>query len=194
MADGKKRSPVALPIGDDEDEARTVTTVQESRWLAGVTRQAEAQPTAQLHQQAASQAAAAKRTAEASFTAEEAKRRRADHMKEVRAQQKAERVAAAAAARVPDRRQAGSSIDGSKQRARSHCGMIQPTAHAPATRRAMNGRFRADRMACFLRVTGESLEGCDLAQQWQRADRVARAYPADTRVSRKRWDFYCDDV
>ena len=54
--------------------------------------------------------------------------------------------------------------------------------------------FRADRMAWFERVTGESMEGCDLTQQWQRADRVARAFRADTRVSRKRWDFYCDDV
>ena len=105
MADGK-RALVAPPVGD-EDDAQMVTTIQESRWLAGVTRQA--QPTAQLHQQAASQAAAAKRKEQASFTAAEAKRRRADHMKEVRAQQKAERVAAvsaaaaaAAAPRVPD--------------------------------------------------------------------------------------------
>ena len=54
--------------------------------------------------------------------------------------------------------------------------------------------FRADRMAWFERVTGESLEGVDLSQQWQRADRVARAFRADTRVSRRRWDFYCDYV
>ena len=54
--------------------------------------------------------------------------------------------------------------------------------------------FRADRMAWFERVTGDSLEGVDLSQQWQRADRVARAFRADTRVSRRRWDFYCDDV
>ena len=50
--------------------------------------------------------------------------------------------------------------------------------------------FRADRMAWFERVTGESLEGVDFSQQWQRADRVARAFRADTRVSRRRWDFY----
>ena len=80
---------------DDEDDSRTITTVQESFWLAGVNRQA--QPTAQLHQRAASQAAAAKRTREA-MTKEEAKRRRADHMKEVRAREKAEKVAAEAEA------------------------------------------------------------------------------------------------
>ena len=68
------------------------------------------QPTANLHQRAASQAAAAKRKAEAMSEAE-AKQRKADHKKEVRAQQKTERVAAAAAAaataaaRVPDCRQ-----------------------------------------------------------------------------------------
>ena len=54
--------------------------------------------------------------------------------------------------------------------------------------------FRADHGAWFERVTGESLAGVDLSQQWQRADRVTRAYRADTRVSRRRWDFYCDDV
>jgi selenocysteine-specific translation elongation factor len=109
MSGGKERDPVALPAGGVEVDARTVTTVQESRWLAGVNRQM--QPTANLHQRAASQAAAAKRKAEAMSEAE-AKQRKADHKKEVRAQQKTERVAAAAAAaaataaaRVPDRRQ-----------------------------------------------------------------------------------------
>eukprot|EP00966_Prymnesium_polylepis_P070301 1634197-Prymnesium_polylepis.1 len=43
--------------------------------------------------------------------------------------------------------------------------------------------FRAGRMAWFERVTGESMEGCDLTQQWQRADRVARAFRADTHGS-----------
>ena len=54
--------------------------------------------------------------------------------------------------------------------------------------------FRADRRAWFESVTCESLEGVDLSQQWQRVDRVARAFRADTRVSRRRWDFYCDVV
>ena len=39
MADGK-RALVAPPVGD-EDDAQMVTTIQESRWLAGVTRQAQ---------------------------------------------------------------------------------------------------------------------------------------------------------
>lgn len=55
-------------------------------------------------------------------------------------------------------------------------------------------RFRADRRAWFESVTCESLEGVDLTEQWQRVHRVARAFRADTRVSRRRWDFYCDDV
>jgi hypothetical protein len=45
-------------------------------------------------------------------------------------------------------------------------------------------RFRLDRMAWFERVTGESLEGVSLTQQWQRVDSVARAFRADTRAGR----------
>lgn len=45
-------------------------------------------------------------------------------------------------------------------------------------------RFRADRVSWFQSVTGESLEGLSLAEQWQRAHRVARAFRADTRDGR----------
>ena len=98
---GKERASIAA----DDDEATQATT-EESRWRADVNRQA--QPHAQQHQLAASQAAAAKRKAEAMPQAER-KRRAAEHKKEVRAREAAERaaavaaaIAAAAAARVPD--------------------------------------------------------------------------------------------
>jgi len=98
---GKERASIA----HDDDDATQATT-EESCWRAGVNRQA--QPQAQQHQLAASQAAAAKRKAEA-MPESESKRRAAEHKKEVRALEKAERVAAvaaaaaaAAAARVPD--------------------------------------------------------------------------------------------
>ena len=45
-------------------------------------------------------------------------------------------------------------------------------------------RFRKDRMAWYETVTGESLKGLPLAKQWQRADRVARAFRAHTRDGR----------
>eukprot|EP00966_Prymnesium_polylepis_P106784 2472037-Prymnesium_polylepis.1 len=92
MSDCNQRTPVAQ---GGEGDAWTQATAQESRWRAGVNRQA--QPMASLHQHAASMAAAAKRKANA-MPEEEAKRRKADHKKEVRAQQKAEHVAVAAAA------------------------------------------------------------------------------------------------
>ena len=45
-------------------------------------------------------------------------------------------------------------------------------------------QFRADRALWFERVTGESLEGLSLAEQWRRVHRVARAFRADTRDGR----------
>ena len=45
-------------------------------------------------------------------------------------------------------------------------------------------RFRQDRMLWFERFTGESLEDVPLAEQWQRADWVARAFRAHTRDGR----------
>ena len=98
---GQQRAPEAA--AHDNDDNWTQATTQESRWRAGVDRQA--QPQAQQHQRAASQAAAAKRKAEA-MPEEEVKRRAAAHKREVRAKEKAEKeaAAAAAAARVPNRR------------------------------------------------------------------------------------------
>ena len=103
---GKQRAPEAAAHDGDDDW--TQATTQESRWRAGVNRQA--QPQARQHQRAASQAATAKRKAEA-MPEEEVKRRAAAHKKEVRAKEKAEKeaaaaatAAAAAAARVPNRR------------------------------------------------------------------------------------------
>ena len=93
----------------DDDDCATHATTQESRWRAGVNRQA--QQSAQLHQVAASQAAAAKLTSTA-MPPEERKAKRAAHAAEVRAKEAAKRAAAAevaraeaAAARVPTRRQ-----------------------------------------------------------------------------------------
>ena len=43
-------------------------------------------------------------------------------------------------------------------------------------------------------VTGEPLEDVTLTEQWMRAHKVARAFRADTRADRPRWDRYCDDV
>ena len=45
-------------------------------------------------------------------------------------------------------------------------------------------QFRADRALWFESVTGESLEGLSLAEQWRRVDRVARAFRAHTRDGR----------
>lgn len=95
---GKQRD-----VPRDDDDATQATT-QDSRWRAGVNRQA--QPQVQQHQVAASHAAAAKRTA-AAMPTDVRNAKRAAHMREVRARQAAERAAAAAgaaAARVPDRR------------------------------------------------------------------------------------------
>ena len=47
-----------------------------------------------------------------------------------------------------------------------------------------DARFRKDRMLWFKSVTGESLEDVPLAEQWQQADRVARAFRAHTRDGR----------
>ena len=96
---GKQRAETNV----DAAQLATQATTQDSRRRAGVNRQA--QPQAQSHQLAASQAAAAKRTAEAMLTNEDerkAKRaeHRAAHAREVRARQAAERAAAAAAARA----------------------------------------------------------------------------------------------
>ena len=47
-----------------------------------------------------------------------------------------------------------------------------------------DARFRKDRMLWFERFTRESLEDVPLAEQWQRADRAARAFRAHTRDGR----------
>ena len=78
----------------DDDDATQATT-QDSRWRAGVNRQAH--PAAQKHQVAASQAAAAKRTSNA-MSDKERKAKRAAHAREIYAQRTAERAAAAAVA------------------------------------------------------------------------------------------------
>ena len=81
---GQQRAPEAAAHDNDDN------WTQASRWRAGVDRQA--QPQAQQHQRAASQAAAAKRKAEA-MPEEEVKRRAAAHKREVRAKEKAEKEA-----------------------------------------------------------------------------------------------------
>ena len=55
-------------------------------------------------------------------------------------------------------------------------------------------QFRRDRAVWYEDVTGESLEGVDSTEQWMRTHKVARAFRADTRAGRPRWDRYCDDV
>ena len=55
-------------------------------------------------------------------------------------------------------------------------------------------QFRKDRATWYEQVTGESLEDVTLTEQWIRAHKVARAFRADTRADRPRWDRYCDDV
>ena len=102
-----------------------MTTVQEARWLAGVNRQA--QPTAQQHQVAASQAAAAKRKAVA-MTAEERKAKRAEHAKDVRAEKAAAKATAAAAAAAAAAAEAAAAA--------------AAAAHAP-DREQLNGWLRA---------------------------------------------------
>ena len=52
-------------------------------------------------------------------------------------------------------------------------------------------QFRKARAMWYEEVTGESLEGVDLSEQWMRAHKVARAFRADTRAGRPksaRWD------
>ena len=108
-------APAAATADDDDDDATQATT-QDSQWRAGVNRQA--QPQALEHQHAASQAAAVQRKRKAAAVPEEdrkqreeeRKRKAAEHMKEVRAQQKsaaelnrAEADAAAQAARPSNR-------------------------------------------------------------------------------------------
>lgn len=108
MLSAKQRGKHGAAAADDDDGATQATT-QDSRWRAGVNRQAQAQ--AQQHQVAASQAAAAKRTASA-MTVEERKVKRAARARELYAQQAAKRAvvaevarAEAAAARLPTRKQ-----------------------------------------------------------------------------------------
>ena len=75
-----------------DDAADDVTQLGDGRWRAGITRQLQA--SAQEHQLAAGLASGAKRKAAAMWDAER-KAKRAAHMVEVRAQQKAAREAAA---------------------------------------------------------------------------------------------------
>jgi hypothetical protein len=75
-----------------DDAADDVTQLGDGRWRAGITRQLQA--SAQEHQRAAGLASGAKRKAAAMWDAER-KAKRAAHMVEVRAQQKAAREAAA---------------------------------------------------------------------------------------------------
>ena len=76
------------------DDASTQLSWQEVRRLNGINRQLR--PDSAAQRLAASQAAAAKRRADA-MPADERKAKRAQHMKEVRARQRAERAAAASA-------------------------------------------------------------------------------------------------
>ena len=78
-----------------QDQHEAPETVQDTRWLNGVNRQLR--PDAQSQRQAASQAAAEKRKA-AAMPVDERKRKRAEHAKFIRAQEKAAREAAAVAA------------------------------------------------------------------------------------------------
>ena len=91
MLSAKQRGKHGAAAADDDDGATQATT-QDSRWRAGVNRQAQAQ--AQQHQVAASQAAAAKRTASA-MTVEERKVKRAARARELYAQQAAKRAVVA---------------------------------------------------------------------------------------------------
>lgn len=52
-----------------------------------------------------------------------------------------------------------------------------PCAHNSAG----DEEFRADRAVWYEHVTGESLTGLDLTEQWQRVDRIARCFRADSR-------------
>lgn len=45
-------------------------------------------------------------------------------------------------------------------------------------------KFRVDRASWYEDVTGESLQGLDLTEQWQRVDKIARVFRADTRDGR----------
>ena len=63
-------TPPRAPRTDDDDDDATQMTAQDSRWLAGINRQA--QQDAHVHQVAASQAASVKRKANAMSDAEKA--------------------------------------------------------------------------------------------------------------------------
>jgi hypothetical protein len=90
----RKQRAAADDFEDDvEDDDATQATTQDSRWRAGVNRQA--QPEAHEHQVAASQAAGAKRQANA-MSKEERNKRAKMHMREVRDAQAAAALAAAA--------------------------------------------------------------------------------------------------
>ena len=61
----------------------------------------------------------------------------------------------------------------------------QRSQYGPLTNNPQgSAKFREDRAAWYESVTGESLHGVDLAQQWRRVHRVARAFRADTRHGR----------
>ena len=121
----------------DDDDATQVTCVQDSRWRAGVNRQAL--PEAHQHQVNASWAAAQKRKEQA-MSKDERKVKRAAHARAVRAEQAAAAAAVAAEAAAA----AAAAAEAAAVNTATAAAAAAAAAAAPPTREQLNEWLRAE--------------------------------------------------